>query len=299
MAYKDIRLSNLMRVYIDGIPLDFASKLLPLRSLLNFPLVLNLHMHAKAQRRYSGKKVVNEQNRRAMSRTQLLGLIQSLYTSIAKLRWDPRETEWVDYYDENTYSTVSTQNKREIIDSFLDRVQPDVVWDLGANTGAFSRIASERGIFTVAFDKDVGAVEKNYLIGVEHNERHLLPLVLDLTNPSPSLGWANNERMSLNERGPVDFAWALALVHHLAISNNVPLARLAHCFHELTVWLAIEFVPKGDPQVQRLLANREDIFSNYSSQGFESAFIEHFEIVQMVDLPDSERVIYLMKRRPR
>jgi hypothetical protein len=299
MAYTDIRLSNLLRTYVDGVPLDLASKLLPVRSLLNFSLILNLHMHAKAQKRYAGKRVVNEQNQRTMNRTQLLGLIQSLYASIANLKWDPGKTEWADYYDQSSYSEVLTQKKKELLGSFLGRVQPDVVWDLGANTGIFSRIASERGIFTVAFDKDFGAVEQSYLIGKGHNERYLLPLVLDLTNPSPGLGWANNERMSLNERGPVDFAWALALVHHLAISNNVPLTRLAHYFHELTAWLAIEFVPKSDPQVHRLLANRKDVFPDYSLQGFESAFTKHFEIVQMVALPSSERVVYLLKRRLR
>ena len=150
------------------------------------------------------------------------------------------------------------------MDHFLKSSTPHSVWDFGANTGYFSRLASQRGVPTVSFDIDPAAVEKNYRQVRQDNEKHLLPLVLDLANPSPDLGWANRERASLAARGPVDALLALALVHHLAISNNLPLERIAEYFSRVCHWLIIEFVPKSDSQVRRLLASRADIFPNYT-----------------------------------
>jgi hypothetical protein len=124
---------------------------------------------------------------------------------------------------------------------------------------------------------------------------NLLPLLLDLTNPSPSIGWANQERESFSARGPVDMVLALALVHHLAISNNVPLPQLADFLSNLGKWLVIEFVPKSDSQTQKLLISREDIFPNYTREGFEAAFNERFKIAQAVNVNESERVLYLME----
>ena len=147
-----------------------------------------------------------------------------------------------------------------------------MVWDLGGNTGIFSREAASSGAFTVSFDIDPAAVEQNYRTVKTKKEQNILPLVLDLTNPSPALGWDNNERDSFGARGPVDMALALAVIHHLAISNNVPLPQLANFFAARCKWLVIEFVPKSDSQVQKLLTSREDIFPNYTREGFEAAF---------------------------
>jgi hypothetical protein len=120
--------------------------------------------------------------------------------------------------------------------------------------------------------------------------------LIDLTNPSPSLGWANHERRSLTERGPVDTVMALALVHHLAIANNVPLTKIAEYFSSLSPNLIIEFVPKEDSQTKRLLASREDIFDQYNSHGFEQAFAGYFEIIDKVAVEESVRTIYRMRR---
>jgi hypothetical protein len=120
---------------------------------------------------------------------------------------------------------------------------------------------------------------------------------MDLTNPSPGLGWAHKERQSLLDRGPVPMAFALALVHHLAISNNVPLPKLAHFFSEVCENLVIEFVPKSDSQVKRLLTSRLDIFDDYTEEGFEAAFKTQFKILDKVSVPESERTLYLMKTK--
>jgi hypothetical protein len=127
-------------------------------------------------------------------------------------------------------------------------------------------------------------------------ETHLLPLVADLTNPSSAIGWAERERISLAGRGPADVVMALALVHHLAIGNNVPLPAIAEYFARLGRALIIEFVPKEDSQVQRLLAAREDIFVNYTQPEFERAFGHWFRIEQAVPIRESQRTLYCMTR---
>jgi ribosomal protein L11 methylase PrmA len=179
----------------------------------------------------------------------------------------------------------------------MQHIQPETVWDLGANTGLFSRIPSQMGVDTIAFDIDPGAVELNYRDCRKTGEIHLLPLLLDLTNPSPAIGWGNRERSAFGERGPAGAVMALALVHHLAIANNVPLPRLADFMHGLGRWLVIEFVPKSDSQVQRLLASRQDIFPDYTPSHFESAFSQRYILHRSEAIRDSERCLYLMEAR--
>jgi hypothetical protein len=121
--------------------------------------------------------------------------------------------------------------------------------------------------------------------------------VVDLTNPSPAIGWENRERASLQERGPADLALALALVHHLAIGNNVPLPRLAGFFRRLCARLVVEFVPRTDPMARTLLAGREEVFPGYTPEGFERAFGQAFTIERREPIQGSERVLYLMRGR--
>jgi len=297
MAHSDVRLSQLLRIYIDGVPLDLASHLLPRRTRLNMGLNLHLHLHASAQRRYANKKIPTTTTARRMSRVSFLGLMDSLESTVRRLEWKPGGTEWGDYYQASAghYTNAAAEHKRQIVAQFIERAAPHSAWDLGANTGEFSREASQRGIPTVAFDIDPTAVEQNYRAVRKSGEKNLLPLLLDLTNPSPGLGWHNRERPSLLGRGPAEIVLALALVHHMAISNNVPLPQLADFFRQAGHWLVIEFVPKQDSQVQLLLSTRADIFPNYTQAGFEAAFSQYFTIHEAAPLPDSPRVLYLME----
>ncbi|MCK5430025.1 MAG: hypothetical protein KAI94_11170, partial [Anaerolineales bacterium] len=294
MAYRDVRFSQLLRVYIDGIPLDLASSQLPIKTRLKFQLFLHLHLHAFSQKRYSAQGVKSS---RKMSKVEFLGLIDSLESAVNGLRWSPQGTEWAEYYDDHNYTAEGLEHKSQLIGEFLETIHPQTVWDLGANTGYFSRLVSDRGIPTVAFDIDQGAVEQNYLACKTNKEGDLLPLFLDLTNPSPGIGWHNRERMSFIERGPAEVVLSLALIHHLAISNNVPFNQLASFFREVCSWLIIEFIPKSDAQVQRLLASREDIFQSYTINEFESIFSMEFKIHRSELIIDSERRLYLMEGR--
>jgi hypothetical protein len=298
MAHCHVGLSKLLRLYIDGVPLDMASAMLPARTRINPALYIHIHLHARMQQRYGGKtEIATRAKERKLSRTGMVGIISALESAVRKLRWQPEGTEWASYYDATNYSDDARGGKFELVGQLIDQVAPTTVWDMGANTGMFSRLASERGIHTVAFDIDPAAVEKNYQEVREKGEERILPLVMDLTNPSPDIGWNCDERASLTARGPIDLAMALALVHHLAISNNLPLDYIASFFRSIAKYLIIEFVPKTDSQVQRLLATRKDIFPDYTQEGFEQAFAEYFEIRRTLPVKDSERTLYLMEQK--
>jgi len=184
-----------------------------------------------------------------------------------------------------------------IMNDFINEIKPKVVWDLGSNVGMFSRIASDKGIQTYSFDIDPAAVERNYIDCIQKAETTLLPLLIDLTNPSPGIGWENKERMSWLERGPADTVFALALIHHLAISNNLPLGKIAGLLNRICrKSLIVEFVPKNDSQVKRLLSTRKDIFQEYTQKVFENEFKTYFTIKRVAKINDSERTIYLMEK---
>lgn len=295
MSLKDIRLNQLLRIYIDGVPLDLASKLLPFRSLFSLSLLSHIHAHARTQKYFAHR--IRNRKKRKMSRVGMLGIIDNLEKIVEKLKWRNFDTEWNDYYEKNIYTNGAFHEKQKIVSEFLDKLQPRKVWDMGANTGVFSRIAAGKGIPTISFDIDPACVENNYLKVKSDSDRNLLPLMLDLTNPSPNLGWQNNERKSVIERGPADTVIALALVHHLSISNNIPLDLLALFFLKIGHSLIIEFIPKSDPQVQILLASRQDIFPRYDQENFEKSFHHYFHIEDAVKIHQTQRVVYRMVSR--
>jgi len=288
MNYVDSRLNNLMRVFLDGVPLDLATKMLPYKSRFNLSLLMHLYLQVASQKKYADKPLKKEITK--LGKNALLRLIENLEGTVRNLKWKGK-TEWGDYYNSNNnYSDESFKNKEEVVGSFLTSIKPKNVWDLGANTGFFSRLSSDQGILTLSLDKDPLAVEANYQIVKQRKEQHLLPLMSDITNPSPALGWENKERDSLLARGPADTVLALALIHHLAISNNLPLEKMAEFFRIICSHLIIEFIPKDDPQVKRLLASRQDIFAQYTLENFEKAFGKVFKILKKLELNTANAV---------
>ncbi|RYG24024.1 SAM-dependent methyltransferase [bacterium] len=289
MAHVDVRLSSLLRTNINGVPLDLASSLLPGSTRLKPGLLAHVHIHGKA----TTAKATEEVKKARVAKVSLLALLDSLKGTVEGLRWEPKGTQWADYYAETNYTDESMAEKRRLVRGFLERSGGRTCWDLGANTGEFSRIAAELGMETVAWDVDPGAVERAYAAKLPG----VLPLLQDLTNPSPDLGWAGQERDSLEARGPVDMVMALALVHHLAIGNNVPLADIAVYFARLGRQAIVEFVPKEDSQVRRLLASRRDVFPNYDLAGFEAAVASHFEVEEKSPIAGTTRTLFRLRRR--
>jgi hypothetical protein len=298
MANTDVRLGQLLRIEVDGMPLDLAARLLPGRTRLNPGLALHIHAHAASERRAATQERSPSAARGRMGRPSFLGLIDSLRRTVESLRWEPKGTAWAEYGGMTHYGPEETEGKKAAVARFLDAVKPTVVWDLGANVGTFSRIASEKGILTISFDSDPAAIERSYLEAKRRRETRLLPLLLDLTNPSPSIGWDLRERDSILVRGPADAVMALALMHHLTISNNVPFESLARFLTRLGRWLIIEFVPKEDPQAQKLLVWREDIFGDYARETFETVFGRHYRIRESLEVTATGRRLYLMERGP-
>jgi hypothetical protein len=297
MTTRDIRCGTLLRVYADGIPLDFGSRLLPRRSWASLSSVLHLHLHAWAQGRYAGSAISSAGKSKSMSRDSLVRLVQNLKSAVQRLSWKPAGTEWADYTSDNNYSDAAARSKRALVVSHLSGSGVSTVWDLGANTGEYSRAAREVASQVISFDVDPAAVERNYRRVRSQSETGILPLLLDLTNPSPAQGWAGQERLSLPQRGPADALLALALIHHLAIGHNLPLDRIAGYLSRLGRLLVIEFVPKSDSQVKRLLLSRPDIFPGYTKEGFEAAFRREYEIKAVNPVADSERWLYCMVSR--
>jgi ribosomal protein L11 methylase PrmA len=188
-------------------------------------------------------------------------------------------------------------SKEQAVRAVLEGARPHVVWDLGANTGAFSRFAAESGAYTVALDADLGAVDRHYEACRARGEARVLPLVMDLANPTAGLGWAHDERLSLVERGPADLVLALGLVHHLVLANQVPFVKVAEFLARLADTLVIEFVPRTDSQVQGMLSRMPRLDDSYSIEAFEHAFADTFDVVDIVPIAASERTLYTLRRR--
>lgn len=298
MAQCDINLRNLGVPFINGVPLSLASRLLPKSSWLKLSHLIHIHLHARSQQKYADSAGTGKTTAiRPLNKRALLAIIDSLKSAVESLSWRPGGTEWADYYQATNYSTHAMSEKEKIVEDLVRIANPTTTWDLGANNGTFSRVAMANGAYTVACDVDPSAVEKNYLMCRKERNERMLPLIVDLTNPSPALGWAHTERSSLLERGPVDLVMGLALIHHLAISNNVPLSRICEFFSRCAKYAIIEFVPKEDSQVQKLLASRKDVFPAYTREGFEASCQPFFTIERAVPVSDSQRVVYLLKRK--
>ncbi len=296
MAYTDIRLSKLLINYIDGIPLDLASKLLPLRSCFSLAIGLHIHLHAKQQIKNSAQVLDKNKVTQAMPKKALIALLDNLQSAIRKLDWSPRGTEWHDYYSHNNnYEGESLNIKEQLVAQFIAQTAPASAWDLGANDGRFSRIAARYTPHVVSWDIDPACVENNYRMVKNNQEQAILPLLIDLANPSPAIGWANRERDSFTDRAPCDTLLALGLIHHLAISNNLPLSHIAKSFSGLCEFLIIEFVPKEDSQVVKLLSSREDIFIQYTQADFERVFSNYFSIEVKKPINGTVRTLYLLK----
>lgn len=297
VAGRDPRLSALSSTRIDGIPVDLALKLAPGRYRWNPGFLAHIVLHARAQERY------REAESRPSTPPRLSGaamtrILDSLQATVQGLSWNPGKTQWAGYYAKTNYTSEAMALKKGFVASVVDQVRPARVVDLGANTGEFSSIAARTGAYVVAADMDHGAVELCFRRTSAEKSASVLPLVIDLTNPTPSVGWMNAERTSFLARcsGSMDLVLALALLHHLAIGNNVPLRSVIELIAIAGKDAVVEFVDKRDSQVQRLLASREDVFGEYSESGFENALSGVFRIVRKQPLNGTHRVMYHLRR---
>lgn len=296
MSKVDLRLGRMNQLFIDGIPIDLTHKLLPLSVRLKPSVFLHIQMHSQYQSKYANVTNLQKTKNIKFNKNSHLGLLANLKNLVGGLKLPKSMTEWGDYYQNTNYTDTAIQYKYNYIDRFCQTHTVESVCDFGANNGYFSRIFSKRGILTIALDIDPLAIEQCYL-SIRNQKENLYPEILDLTNPDPSIGWHCEERPSIFDRIHVDLGLALALIHHLTISNNVPFQKTAKMFADTCKQLIIEFVPKSDSKVQKLLATREDIFPNYTIEHFEQIYSQHFEILDKSAIPESERFLYWMRKK--
>lgn len=299
MALRDHRLQQLCRTNIDGIPLDLAVRLLPARAWLDWGLTLHLRLHERLQRSYTAGPASRPAARGPISvgRNAQMALIDSLASTVGRLRWRPARGGWAAYEKDLPYTAEGYERKAEIVRGMIETARARSVWDLGANTGHFSRIAAESGAMTVSFDLDPACIERAYLDARARGETRILPLILDLFNPSPAMGWMNRERASFFGRGQPEMVMALALIHHLAFVGNQPMENLAEFFRGLSPWLLIEFIPEDDPQVRLLSEQRSGVHHEYNREAFERCFGKPFLMIAAEPVTEGGRTLYLMRRR--
>ena len=299
-AYCDIRTLSLWRSYIDGYPLDLVSKMLPFWRRFRPGIFMHLTLHARAQGMADRKEDIGKVKpgrKPKISDRSLLGIVHSLGRTIEGIKWKRTSSLWDEYGKIRTYETDDVSKKSEYVDKVVKRLRPGIVWDLGSNTGEFSMIAASQGAFVVSIESDPGCTEYLYQkVSEDKKIKGILPLTMDLANPSPGLGWDSRERLSLRNRGSADLVLALALIHHLVLSSCVPLAMIAKWFANLGDHLLVEFVPGNDPMVQKLLRNRGDEHLPYDFEVFESSIGNFFNFVDHLMLQNG-RTLFLCRRK--
>lgn len=294
MRYVDERANCLLKNYIDGIPIDFVNNILNGRG--GFAARQHIKWHSKSISKYNDN--IQPKRELGLSKKSLINMLDMMIRQIEKLKRKVYLTEWGDYYNHTNYSNNADSSKCDIIEKYLDMIninEKDIMFDLGANDGKYSLLVSKRGGYAIAFDIDVNAVNNNYNAVKKNKESNLVPLILDCTNPSPDIGFALSERNSINKRGNNKGVMALAFIHHMAISNNVNFDMIADWFSKLGEYLIIEFIPKNDTQIEKLLQTRKDIFDWYNKDTFLDIFSKYFDIIEENKICDSKRYLYLMR----
>jgi hypothetical protein len=255
---------------------------------------MHIAMHAKAQGSKAGE---HKQNKSKLTKTNQLAILDSLERGIKSLQPRGSRTEWMDYYNQTNYSDIGAKNKKVLIQKMVRSIgKITTAVDLGGNNGQYARVLP-KNIQVACADIDPWAVEYNYQQIIKIKETNIIPLVVDLTNPGGALGWANLEREPIDKRLKADLAMALALIHHLAISNNLPFVMIAKYFSQFAPNLIIEFVPKQDSQVKKLLSTRKDIFDKYDEDNFEKEFLKIYKLFKKEAIPGTKRTLYLFNRK--
>ncbi|MBK5232583.1 MAG: methyltransferase [Thermoleophilia bacterium] len=296
-AHKDIPFHPWMRGSIDGIqPID-AIKVFSLRDRLRRGVFLHTSLHARLDRRANKSGPGDPdapKKERNVKPEAVKAHMASMRRLVDKLRWKTGETSWSGYRQHNTYSDDDDKRKVSFVAEVANNKHPTLTWDMGCNDGAYSRIAAENSDRVVAFDFDHATVEALYRSLRAEGNTKILPLVGNLADPSPGLGWRGLERRTLADRGAPDLMLALALIHHVSISANIPIAEFLEWVKDLGSTLLIEFPKRTDPMVRALLANKQEGANlDYDLENFELELGRRFNVEKREELPSGDRVLYL------
>ena len=288
-----------LQQYIDGVPLQKVARLLPFTARFNPLLYTNIYLTAKYETKYSSDKGAAERKINIPKQGQLK-ILDALYDYIKGLTLNEK-TQWKDYYSITNYDADAFEYKKQVVKKWSAQIGAKKVVDLGGNDGTFARELAATATELLVTDIDPNAVDYNYQQVLKNKETNILPLVSDLLNPAPGIGFNNTERMPLQERianNNYDLAMALALIHHISLTGNVPFSMSAQMFASLTPYLIIEFPDRNDSWVTFLLKSKREFmghFDYYNISNFEKDYLEFYTIAEKQKIPNTERTLYLLK----
>jgi hypothetical protein len=284
---------------LEGIAPEDMASLLGWRDKFSWTVLAHVIAQGSAQRRANAGRVADKSELPRISKTAFKATLLGLRDYISKLTLSDQRTVWDSYDQDNSYGSAEAEAKRQFVAEMVAATKPGLLFDLGCNTGEYSAVAIESGAkFAVGFDFDFGALERAVARADEGN-LPLLPLWLDATNPSPDQGWDERERKGFNARVRGDAVLALAFIHHLAIARNIPLDFVIDWIIRVAPVGIIEFPPKSDPMVQRLLSRRRDIFPDYDEQHFMAEVSNRARIVESRSLSEGGRLLVWYDRTDR
>lgn len=291
--YLKIDVQKIMSTYLDGIPVEITSKMLPIKS--GFNLGVWLHVHLQNNVRTTDGPGRDQQGK--FDKKKMLNLISHLESIIHRFTSPKTSTSaWSNYYEKTILGKQYLQTKEALFLEFTGDMESVSVLDIGGNDGHFSKLLADRNCDVVTIDTDSQSISNLYQHIKKSNVPNILPLTIDISNPSPAFGFDHRERMSFEKRFQTELVLALALIHHLALTKNLPLQVIASYFHSIAPILIIEFVPKTDEKVKEMLAGRKDVFPDYTISNFEEQFSNYFNVLKKQVIAATDRVLYLMKR---
>ena len=294
MQKKDLRLSALMQTDISGIPLDLASHLLPLHTVLSPEILIHIHLHAALEKRYSSSPDTNKQV--SVPRKRLECMLNSMLDYIKAMKIPGNHTGWAEYTENTSYSRDAIDSKKALVRKFCEEFKSGTAVDLGANSGIFTAIAAEYFPEVIAVDSDPLTVESLYQLSKTFSSAEIHPVKADLCTPSPGIGCFNEERTALLQRLKGDFVLGLALIHHLRITGNWSLEQIVSLFSDIAPAAVVEFVPSDDPQVVQLLRGRENLCPDWNIESVTAAFKEKFASCEAVPVADSRRILLKLQK---
>jgi SAM-dependent methyltransferase len=306
MHYNGQIWSAMVKANLKGLPLNFVSKQLPLKSWFNLTCLLHIHIHAK----YANTDTsVQEENTRkskvqeGFTKEKLLSLVDMILAAVKNWKQAYNiDKYWQGYYKNDIESPIYLNQKEEIIKNWLKDVKPKTVIDLGANTGRFSLLAAKEVQQVIALESDYNCVDAIEIAIDEGKVKNIVVQQMDLAETTPSFGVLEKEYSSIFKRlsnihiSP-SLIMALAIVHHLHISNFLSFAQIAELLAKFnSKYLIVEFVPIQDSKVQLLIKNKQKDFSSYTQENFRTALLEYFKLMEIKKIEGSDRELLLLEK---
>jgi SAM-dependent methyltransferase len=292
-AYRGVPFQPWLRGSLDGIQPAEMRRLLGLRDRLRRGVLTHVVLHARLEDRYAGRDARSELREAGFHAELIRANARRLQKLVGRLEWRPDRTAWSAYGEELPYGPADVAAKEAFVRGAASTRRWRLVWDLGCNDGRYTRLAARESAYTVAVDADTAVVDALYRALREELAATILPLVGNVADPSPGLGWRGRERRPLEERARPELTLCLALVHHLALSANLPLGDFLDWLAGLGTALVIEFPTREDPMVQRLLARKSaDANPGYDTASFERALAERWRVDRRERLPSGTRILY-------